>query len=132
MRPVFDTIEGIQDDRGNAYLYRTHLDEQGQTAVERVTEMEEVVSRARRIRYTRHFMTYYMEELWYGYILRLYNSLCKWQNPSTGCLRLVRSAANSYTVGLKFFLWQAVSTNYCTVSAWLLPNRLCLLYPNAM
>ena len=55
MRPAFDTREGVQDDRGNAYLYRTHLDEQGQAVVERVTEMEEVVSRARRIRYTGHF-----------------------------------------------------------------------------
>jgi hypothetical protein len=52
---VFDTVEGIQDDRGNTYLYRTLLDEQGQAVVERVIQTEEVVSRARRIRYTRHF-----------------------------------------------------------------------------
>ena len=51
---VFDTVEGIQDDRGNTYLYRTLLDEQGQAVVERVIQTEEVVGRARRIRYTRH------------------------------------------------------------------------------
>ncbi len=55
MRPVFDAVEGIQDDRGNTYLYRTLLDEQGQAVVERVIQTEEVVSGARRIRYTRHF-----------------------------------------------------------------------------
>src|SRR5258706_384952 len=53
--PVFDAVEGVQNDRGNPYLYRTLLDEHGQAMVERVTETEEVVSRARRIRYTRHF-----------------------------------------------------------------------------
>jgi hypothetical protein len=53
--PIFDAVEGIQDDRGHTYLYRTRLDEQGQAVVERVTEREEVVSRARRIGYSRHF-----------------------------------------------------------------------------
>lgn len=55
VKPIFDTVEGVQDDHGNAYLYRTLLDEQGQAVVERVIQTEEVVSRARRIRYTRHF-----------------------------------------------------------------------------
>lgn len=55
VKPIFDPVEGVQDDRGNAYLYGTLLDEQGQAVVERVTQTEEVVSCARRIRYTRHF-----------------------------------------------------------------------------
>ena len=55
MRPALDTVEGVQDDRGDAYLYRTRLDEQGQAVVEQLSQTEEVVSRARRIRYNRHF-----------------------------------------------------------------------------
>jgi hypothetical protein len=55
VKPTFDAVEGVQDDRGDTYLYRTRLDEQGQAVVERVVQTEEAVSRARRIRYTRHF-----------------------------------------------------------------------------
>lgn len=55
VNPVFDVVEGMQDRQGNPYLYGTLLDEQGQAVVERVIQTEEVVSRARRIRYTRHF-----------------------------------------------------------------------------
>jgi hypothetical protein len=52
---LFDEVEGIQDERGSPYLYRARLDEQGQVVVEQSSQVEVVVSRARRIRYTRHF-----------------------------------------------------------------------------
>jgi len=74
VRPVFDTGEGVHDDRVNSYLYGTFLDEQGQAVVERVTEMEEVMSRARRIRYTGHFFPESMSNI----LLELFlcQSLC--------------------------------------------------------
>jgi hypothetical protein len=55
VKPVFKVVEEVQDDRGTPYLYGAHLDAQGQAVVEPITYVEAVVSRARRIRYTRHF-----------------------------------------------------------------------------
>ncbi len=53
--PVLDAVEGIHNEQGNSYVYRPHIDTHGQVVADRLTQTIEVVSRARRIRYTRHF-----------------------------------------------------------------------------
>ena len=53
--PVLDVVEGVHNEQGGSYVYRPRLDTSGDVVADRFTQTVEVVSRARRIRYTRNF-----------------------------------------------------------------------------